>query len=198
MAVKKDSRIDTYIKGAPEFSRPIFRHLRKLVHETCPKVEETMKWDSPWFLYQEKVLCGLVYFKAHCSFLFNNAKSMRNMHGLNGKVAQGHMRKLTTMNDLPSDAVLKSHIKKAMKLNEPGAKIERTPKIKKRPVKLPADLKLALLSNPKALSVYEGFIETTKRHYVEWIEDAKTEATREKRLEKAVECLEAGKTRHWL
>ncbi len=45
----KDPRIDAYIARAPEFARPILRHLRGVVRAACPKVEETLKWGMPSF-----------------------------------------------------------------------------------------------------------------------------------------------------
>ncbi|MEO6324874.1 MAG: DUF1801 domain-containing protein, partial [Thermoanaerobaculia bacterium] len=45
-----DPRFDAYIAKSAEFAQPVLRHLRKLVHEACPEVEETMKWSSPSFV----------------------------------------------------------------------------------------------------------------------------------------------------
>ena len=45
----KDRRVDAYIKRAAPFARPILKHLRKVVHAGCPDVEETIKWNSPFF-----------------------------------------------------------------------------------------------------------------------------------------------------
>src|SRR5207302_1679336 len=66
---KKDSRVDAYIDRAAPFARPILRHVRKLVHRTCPEVEETIKWSFPHFEY-EGILCGMAAFKAHCAVGF--------------------------------------------------------------------------------------------------------------------------------
>ena len=40
---KKDPRVDDYIAEAESFAQPILKHLRKLVHEADPKIEETLK-----------------------------------------------------------------------------------------------------------------------------------------------------------
>lgn len=44
---KKDPRIDAYIARSAEFARPILTHLRAVVHEAVPEVEEAMKWSFP-------------------------------------------------------------------------------------------------------------------------------------------------------
>ena len=49
---KRDPRIDAYIAAAAPFARPILEHLRAVVHETCPEVEEALKWSFPNFLYK--------------------------------------------------------------------------------------------------------------------------------------------------
>jgi uncharacterized protein YdeI (YjbR/CyaY-like superfamily) len=197
MKFKRDPRIDEYIENAPTFAKPILNRLRKVIHQSCPEVEETVKWGKPWFMYQGKVMCGLVAFKAHMAFLFNNAGSMDRDHSHKPAIAKGQLRRITSFDDLPNDKILKSHIKHAMKLNEPGAKRVKRVIKRKPPVKTPTELMMALRANPKALAKYEKLTESNKRHYVDWINDAKTETTRETRLEKSVDCIAAGKTRHW-
>lgn len=48
---KRDPRIDAYIEKSADFARPILEHLRAVVHEACPDVEETMKWSFPHFMH---------------------------------------------------------------------------------------------------------------------------------------------------
>ena len=65
---QRDPRIDAYIGKAPEFAKPILTHVRALVHEVVPDVEETMKWSVPHFDYKG-VLCGMAAFKQHCNLI---------------------------------------------------------------------------------------------------------------------------------
>jgi hypothetical protein len=64
-----DPRIDAYIDKSAEFAQPILTHLRELVHQACPDVEETMKWSMPHFDYKG-VMCSMASFKQHCSLVF--------------------------------------------------------------------------------------------------------------------------------
>jgi hypothetical protein len=41
---KTDKRVDAYIDKTEPFAQPILMHLRNLVHQTCPEVEESIKW----------------------------------------------------------------------------------------------------------------------------------------------------------
>ncbi|MBX2916570.1 MAG: YdeI/OmpD-associated family protein [Cyclobacteriaceae bacterium] len=52
---------------------------------------------------------------------------------------------------------------------------------------LPADLKSALVSNQKAATNFEAFPPSVKRGILEWIQNAKTETTRAKRIFETVE-----------
>src|SRR4051794_17583627 len=65
-----DPRIDAYIAKSPEFARPILSHLRTQIHAACPQVHETMKWNFPFFMYGDQILCCAAAFKAHCRFGF--------------------------------------------------------------------------------------------------------------------------------
>ena len=59
-----DPRVDAYIEKSKDFAKPILRHVRSLVHETCPDVKETLKWSMPSFEYKG-ILCGFASFKEH-------------------------------------------------------------------------------------------------------------------------------------
>lgn len=120
MKSKRDPRVKAYIDRSRPFARPILKHLRQLVHATCPKVEETLKWGMPSFLYNGKILCGLAGFKAHCALWFWKGSSfIKKKPGQTG--AMGNFGRITSMNDLPSNTVLKGYLKIAMKLNEATA-----------------------------------------------------------------------------
>ena len=55
----------------------------------------------------------------------------------------------------------------------------------------------ALTAAPKAKAALDGFSPSAQRDYLEWISDAKQDATRRKRIATAIEWLSEGKRRHW-
>jgi uncharacterized protein YdeI (YjbR/CyaY-like superfamily) len=55
----------------------------------------------------------------------------------------------------------------------------------------------ALAEAPTAKAALDGFPPSAQRDYLEWIAEAKQEATRAKRIATAVEWLSEGKRRHW-
>jgi uncharacterized protein YdeI (YjbR/CyaY-like superfamily) len=55
----------------------------------------------------------------------------------------------------------------------------------------------ALKKNKQALAAFEAFSASARREYVEWVTEAKTDATRDRRLETAVQWMAEGKERNW-
>ena len=200
---KKDERIDTYIAGAADFAKPVLAHLRALIHDACPDVEETWKWSFPNFMYKGAILCSMAAFKNHCSFGFWKAALMvdtDNVLTLTEREAMGHLGKIESLKDLPKDAILKKYIKAAMKLNEDGVKppprAKATEKEKKELV-APQYFVEELAKNAAAAAVFQSFSYTNKKEYVDWFVEAKTETTRNKRIAQAIEWIAEGKVRNW-
>jgi uncharacterized protein YdeI (YjbR/CyaY-like superfamily) len=189
---KRDPRIDAYIANAAPFAQPILTRLRQTVHEACPEVEEGMKWRSPHFGYRG-MLCGMAAFKEHCSFGFWKGELVIPEAERNG---MGHFGKLTRVEELPSKQVLTGYIRKAMAINEQGLKVERTAPSKRR-VTVPPVLQRALKQNRAARDGFENFSSSHQREYVEWIREAKTDETRQRRLATAIEWMAEGKPRNW-
>jgi uncharacterized protein YdeI (YjbR/CyaY-like superfamily) len=177
-----DPRVDAYIEKSAAFSRPILLHLRKLVHKNCPDVVEVIKWGFPNFEYKGP-FCSMAAFKSHCAFGFWKTKLIPDPKGLLSRDAMGSLGKITSLKDLPSDKEMAVFIKAAMKLNEDGVKL---PKPKKaavtKEVEVPDDVKKALQKNKKALAVFEAFAPSHRKEYIQWITEAKTEETRNKRI----------------
>ncbi|HEX5830371.1 MAG TPA: YdeI/OmpD-associated family protein [Gemmatimonadaceae bacterium] len=191
----RDPRIDAYIANSADFARPILEHLRAVVHAACPDVEETMKWGFPHFVHHG-LLCNMASFKAHCVFGFWKASLILDDDGRGGE-AMGQFGRITSMADLPPKQVLAAYVKKAAALNERGVKKPARSPRSATELLVPDDLMAALRGNRKALATFEGFSPSNRREYVEWIVDAKTESTRQRRLATALEWMAEGKPRNW-
>lgn len=190
--MKKDPRVDAYIKKAQPFARPILTRLRKLVHKASPDIEETIKWRMPFFEYKGPVAM-MASFKQHAVFGFWKGQLL---FGKENQGAMGHFGRMTSMKDLPPDKKLIGYIKKAAALNERGIEKKRRPRGTQK-VSVPADLKAALVRNAKARKTFESFSYSHKKEYVEWITDAKRDETRKKRLKTAIQWLAQGKPQNW-
>jgi uncharacterized protein YdeI (YjbR/CyaY-like superfamily) len=108
----------------------------------------------------------------------------------------GHLGRIARMEDLPGDRVLAALIRQAMRLNDEGVRVKRPVK-KKPPLRVPAAVLAAIRAERRALATWTGFPPSHRREYVEWISEAKTEATRERRIRQMIALLIEGKHRHW-
>jgi uncharacterized protein YdeI (YjbR/CyaY-like superfamily) len=193
----RDPRIDAYIAASADFAQPILSYLRELVHATCPTVEETMKWSFPHFMY-EGMLCSMASFKAHCAFGFWKGALVLG-EASRDTDAMGNLGRITRIEDLPPKKVLAGWIRDAMRLNEEGIKVpkQRKPALERHAHPMPTELTAALERHPRARATFDAFSPSHRKEYVEWVAEAKTDATREKRIATTIEWLIEGKARNW-
>jgi hypothetical protein len=64
-----------------------------------------------------------------------------------------------------------------------------------REVEVPAALAAALDSDPEAKRAFEGLAYTHRKEFARWIDEAKREETRERRVVQAIEMIRSGRTR---
>ena len=193
--MRPDPRIDAYIAKARPFARPILEQIRERVRATVPDVEETLKWGTPAFLAEGKILLIMAGFKAHATLNFWRGQELRGAEA--NADGMGQFGKLTSIADLPPDRDLDALIRQA-------AELARTAPAPRKPKHEPKDtpeihpeFASALAATPKAKAVLDGFPPSAQRDYLEWISDAKQDATRKKRIDTAIEWLSEGKRRHW-
>ena len=216
-----DRRIDAYIAKSADFARPILEHVRALVHEACPGVEETIKWGMPTFVHAGAILCGMAAFKHHASFGF-----WRHADVVGGERGEGmgSFGRLASVRDLPPKRQLLAYLRKAMRLNEAlaepavakpvvmksvvaksavvksvgaeSARAKQPPAAKPLPP-MPADFAAALRAAPAASAQFDAFAPSHRREYLDWITEAKRPDTRARRIAQAIEWLGEGKSRHW-
>ena len=192
-----DPFVDAYIDKAADFAKPILYHIRKLVHEACPDVVETKKWSFPHFDYKG-IMCSMASFKEHCAFGFWKQSLMEDKAFPAEKTAMGSFGRITSLADLPDEKTMKKLIGDAMKLNDAGIKLAKPkPTGEKKELVVPEILVAALETNALASETFNNFPYSKKKDYVEWITEAKTDVTRDKRLATAIEWLAEGKARHW-
>lgn len=109
---RRDPRVTRYIEKRAPFARPILKHLRKVIHDAGPGLEETLKWGMPTFVYKRKIVSGIAGFKAHCALWFWKGKTVV---GVKPKEGMGNFGRITSLKDLPSAAKIKAYVRKAMK-----------------------------------------------------------------------------------
>ena len=119
------------------------------------------------------------------------------MQHASSESSMGHIGKITCLDDLPSDKKIIAWIKEAMKLNDDGIKVNKVKSTKDEAIEAPTYFLKELKQNKEALKTFNAFTYSCKKEYIVWITDAKTDATREKRMSQAIEWMAEGKKRMW-
>lgn len=190
----KDARVDAYIAGAAAFARPILTRLRALVHATCPGVHETLKWGVPAFEYKG-LLCLMAAFKAHCIFGFWKHELVMTGDSRADETT-GSFGRITALAQLPTKRPFAVWMRRAMALNEANSTRASGKTRPKRPIPMHPALEAALAKDHKARATFEAFSPRRRRAYITWVADARTDATRRRRVATALARLAEGQPLH--
>jgi hypothetical protein len=200
MSHDHNAQVTAYAAAMPAYAQPIFAHLRALIHTTCPDTDEAIKWSIPHFERDGDFLCIFAASPGHASFTFYKQQLMsdpRLRDNLNLPAIKRFMGRLTSLSDLPNDATLTAMLQEAADLNARGIRLpERAPKTPAT-MAMPPAFATALAANPAAQAVWDARTPPWRKDYLVWITDAKTEATRDKRIAESVAWIADGKRRFW-
>jgi uncharacterized protein YdeI (YjbR/CyaY-like superfamily) len=191
-------QVDQYIIRSAPFAIPILEHLRILIHHADARIVETIKWGMPFFDFKGSV-CHIAAFKHHCAFGFWKGSLIEDEFNIFEKNTSnmGMLGKIKSLADLPDDEILIAYIQQAIQLNEDGVKLPTKPKLTPQELIIPQYFIDALQEDSLAMKVFQNFSASNKKDYVLWLEEAKTESTRQKRLETSIEWISEGKSRMW-
>lgn len=193
--MSRDPRIDAYVAKAAPFARPILEKVRERVHAVLADVEETTKWSMPAYTVGGKIVLMTAAFKAHAALNFWRGQELRG-EAANAD-AMGQFGKVASLDDLPPDAELDRLIRKAADLARTAPAPRQLKHAPKPPAEIHPDFAAALAKAPTAKATLEGFPPSARREYLDWIAEARQDATRSKRIASAIEWLTDGKRRHW-
>jgi uncharacterized protein YdeI (YjbR/CyaY-like superfamily) len=175
--------IDEYISSAEPFAQAICKKLRSLIFKAEPSMIEDWKWGPNYF--SNGMVCGFGHFKKHVSLAFFQGALLKDKKKIllknEGNLHNRHI-KFTDVKQI-DEKLLIEYITEAVINNEKGLKITEA---KDKTVTVPEDFKKALIKN-KALNNFEEMSYSKRKDYVTWINGAKQDATREKRIIQAVD-----------
>ena len=193
MSGHRDPRIDAYIAKSAPFAQEILGHVRERVHAALHDAEESIKWGMPAYLSGGKLLLITAAFKAHTALNFWRGQDLRSNHDT---VGMGQFGKIKSIDELPSDAELDRLILDAAALAH-TAPAPRKSKAPKPASNMHPDFANALAAAPAAKAHFDGFPPSAQRDYLDWVSEAKQEATRARRIATAIEWIGEGKRRNW-
>ncbi len=205
----KSDRVDAYIENAAEFAQPILRKIRAAMHKASSELEENIKWGNPTFELNG-IVAGMSAFKKHVNFGFWRGEEMEDPTGRFEQMGNSGVNnlKLTDVSELPSQKVFVGMIRQAVKIQKEVVaaqgkkgtekKVSR-PRRAAKALDMADDLRAALnmKKHAKAKKTFDEFSNSHRNEYIQWITEAKREATREKRLAQTLEWLAEGKPKNW-
>lgn len=190
--------IENYLEDREPFARSILHRLRAMIHQAHPEIVEDWKWGCPAFSLNGRNVFLLGGFKKHASLVFCEGARLTDWAGLfEAEKAGGFIRVLRLKSEKDIDAgTLFEYLAQACAIAEedPPPSAPKTGK-PAREVVVPEILARALRKEKPVAAFFESLSPSCRREYCQWIAEAKQEATRERRLERTLEYLRAGKKR---
>ena len=182
-AMKKSKSVDEYIESSDEW-REELQSLRKTL--TACGVEETVKWGAPCYTHHGKNVVGIGAFKAYCGLWFYQGALLADTAGVLINAQEGKTKALRQWRFQSKKEIkirlVKQYVREAMDLVEAGKEIK--PSRKKKTVTVPPELQAALKNNSKAKTRFDHMSPGCRREYAEYVEEAKREETKQRRIQK--------------
>lgn len=184
-------KVDDYITNVnDDWQREVVIALRNLVHEADPEIQETMKWGTPTFEHNG-IAAWLFCAKDWVHFSFPQGALLDSSHNLFEPTENKAQRTIKIKKDtkLPHKVIIQL-VKQAVENNLTGKRVNFTPE-PHRPIVLPDDMLIEMRAYGLE-EAYEARPYYQQKGYIQWIDQAKHDATRQKRITKMIEELQEG------
>lgn len=192
--MKRYKTVDAYIASLDEWHDELVQ-LRKILNST--DLEECVKWGGPCYTYDGKNLVGLSAFKSYFGLWFFQGALLADkqkvlMNCQDGKTKAMRQWRMKSKRDVNARTI-KAYVKEAIELQKKGKEIKPD---RSKPVTVPPQLKKTLAKHKKANDRFKEMTKGKQREYADYISDAKRDETKQKRLEKIIPLIAAGKGLH--
>jgi len=188
-----NKKVDDYIKEKENW-RNVLACLRKLLLSLS--TEETIKWGAPVYTYDNKNIVGMSAFKNYvCLWIFQGGllkdKKKKLINAQSGKTKAMRQWRFENEEAIVKDReLILTYVKEAIENQKAGKAI---PRAKTAQVDIPQELADLLSNNPDLTAKLSKISPGKQRDYFRHINEAKRPATKEKRLKKIIELINAGK-----
>ena len=184
--------IDEAISEMKPFAKIICKKLRKLILSTDPAMVEDWKWGPNYYL--NGMVCGFWGFDKFVTLHFFQGALLKDPYKIlmknEGNVRSRHI-KFTNVKEIDEEVILE-YLFEAIDNNLKGHVIRES---KDKTVVIPDDVKKAF-KTAKLLPYFESLAFSHRKEYMMWINDAKKEETRTKRIGQAIEKLASKEMMH--
>jgi len=189
MRTNKTSVVDIILEMKPWVDEVML--LRELALSVG--MEETIKWGGPAYTINGKNVLGIAGFKNYACLWFHQGALLSDPDKVLFNAQEGTTKamrqwRFASMKEI-KPAQVKKYMKEAVKNMQEGKKI--TPQ-KKAPLVIPELYQNAFKKNKALKTAFEKFTPGRQREFVDYINEAKTEETKLRRLQKTIPMILAG------
>ena len=187
-------KVTAYIKKHAQWTSEL-NQLRTLFENT--ELEEEIKWGSPTYTLNKKLVAGMAAFKNHYALWFHQGVFLKDKQQKLVNAQKGVTRALRQWRFEKDDPIetelILAYIQEAIQNSKEGKEIKPQ---RKKGVNIPPFLKSALDQNSELNAAFEKLTPGKQREYAEHIGAAKREETNISRLEKCTPIILEGKGLH--
>jgi uncharacterized protein YdeI (YjbR/CyaY-like superfamily) len=187
-AKSPSAKITNYIKDLGEPAKSICTKLRAIILKAVPDIREDWKW-GPNYNYNGMV-CGIGGFKKHAVLHFFNGKQMKDSRKLFNFGMDNDYSRSIKLNDIReiNEKYIADYVRESVAINKAGYK--RVKQTKEATV--PEDLYTALRKKTVAVKFFDSLANGYKNEFIELVETAKKQETRDQRIQKVVALCSEG------
>ncbi|PCI78704.1 MAG: hypothetical protein COB20_06300 [SAR86 cluster bacterium] len=182
-------KIDAYIAKHTKWCGQLAA-LRAIL--TGTELEEAVKWGSPSYSLDNKILMSLVGFKNHCAIWFHQGVFLEDTKAVLMNAQEGTTKGMRQLRIFEGDKVnkrlVKAYVIETIVNHRAGKKIASA----KKTLKISVELDAVLKKDKKLDAAFNALTPGRQREYADHIASAKQEKTRVTRMEKAAPLILLG------
>ena len=113
----KNPEVDAYLEKKAHPLTAEINRVREIILSTDDRIEETIKWSSPTFMYKGNMASYFMNAKKHVSLMFHKGATIKDSTGLlEGDGKEGRVAKWSSMDEIEArksdlEAVVKEWIR---------------------------------------------------------------------------------------
>jgi uncharacterized protein YdeI (YjbR/CyaY-like superfamily) len=188
--MKGSNTVDEYIIGQGRWRSELIE-LRNIIAATG--LDESIKWGVPVYSYNDQNILGIAAFKTYVAIWFYQGSLLKDTEKKLINAQEGTTKALRQWRfnsfDEIEPQIITEYIIEAIENEKSGNKIKPTAK---NELEMPEELIKVFDENAGIKLNFEKLTPFKRREYLEFLQSAKRQETKEKRLEKIIPLLMAG------
>ena len=187
----KPKNVDDYIEFHTEWKKEL-NVIRSILHQS--DLEETIKWFIPTYTWNNKNVIGIGAFKNWVAIWFFQGSFLSDPYNVlinaqEGKTQGQRQWRFEKSSEINSEKIL-MYIQEASDNQKKGLEINPIRK-NKTLLKVPPLLEIAMKKHSSILAALELLSISKRNEYIQYIHEAKQEATKIRRVEKCLPIIQS-------